>query len=164
MRQYELEFNNGDSEILTANLIAENIIAQVDDEGHEHMMLDEIEDHRILENAIPKSQGTFVTKQGTTRKKRITRGWDLLVRWKGGSSNWVSLKDLKASYPLEVMDYAIKNIIQDEPAFAWWIPFVQKKRDSIISKATTKYWECTHKYGIEIPKSVHKMPLGLIKN
>ena len=154
MRQYELEFNNGDSEILTANLIAENILARVDDEGHEHMMLDEIEDHRILEDAIPKSQGTFVTKQGTTRKKRTTRGWDLLVRWKGGSSNWVSLKDLKASYPLEVMDYAIKNIIQDEPAFAWWIPFVRKKRDSIISKATSKYWERTHKYGVEIPKSV----------
>ena len=29
-----------------------------------------------------------------------------------------------------------------------------KKKEHIISKATTKYWERTHKYGIEIPKTV----------
>ena len=52
------------------------------------------------------------------------------------------------------MEYTIKNNIQDEPAFAWWIPFVMKKTASIISKAATKYWYCMHKFGIEIPKSV----------
>ena len=94
-RQYEVEFLDGQVEILTANLIAENIIAQADNEGHYHLALDEIEDHRVLEDAIPKSKGTYTTKQGTTRRKRTTRGWDLLVRWKDGSNNWISLKDLK---------------------------------------------------------------------
>ena len=74
MRQYEVGFNDGDLETMTANLIAENIIARVDDEGHEHLMMDEIEDHRILEDAVPISKGTFMTKQGTKRKKRTTRG------------------------------------------------------------------------------------------
>ena len=64
------------------------------------------------------------------------------------------MKDLKESYPIEVMEYAVQNQIQDEPAFAWWVPFVQKKRARIISKAKTKYWERTHKFGIEIPKDV----------
>ena len=32
--------------------------------------------------------------------------------------------------------------------------FVQKKRACIISKAKTKYWERTYKFGIEIPKDV----------
>ena len=82
------------------------------------MMLAEIEDHRVLPNAIPKNEGTFMTSQGTTRKKRTTKGWDLLVRWKDGSSNWVCLKDIKASYPVEVMEYAFANKVQDEPAFA----------------------------------------------
>ena len=153
-RQYEVEFLDGQVEILTANLIAENIIAQADNEGHYHLALDEIEDHRVLEDAIPKNKGTYTTKQGTTRRKRTTRGWDLLVRWKDGSNNWISLKDLKESYPIELMEYAICNQIQDEPAFAWWVPFVQKRHASIISKAKTKYWERTHKFGIEIPKDV----------
>lgn len=153
-RQYEVEFMNGESEIMTANLIAENIISRTDEEGYTHKMLDEIEDHRVLEDAIPMNQGTFITKQGTKRKRRTTKGWDLLLRWKDGSSNWVSLKDVKDSYPIEVMEYAINHKIQDQPAFAWWIPFVKSKRASIISKAATKYWDRTHKFGIEVPKSV----------
>ena len=153
-RQYEVEFLDGEIEEMTANLIAENVIARVDDEGHAHLMLHEIEDHRVLDNAIPKSQGTFVTSQGVTRKKRTTRGWDMLVRWKDGSSNWVCLKDMKESYPVDTMEYAIKHNIHEEPAFAWWVPFVKRKSTAIISKATSKYWDRTHKYGIEIPKNV----------
>ena len=76
------------------------------------------------------------------------------MRWKEGSSDCVSLKDVKESYPIEVMEYVISHKIQDQPAFAWWIPFVKSKRASIISKAATKYWDRTHKFGIEVPKSV----------
>ena len=154
LRQYEVEFLDGETEILTANLIAENILAQVDDNGYMHMMIDEIEDHRVLPDAVKKNEGTYTTSQGTIRRKRTTKGWELLVRWKDGSSNWIRLKDLKDSYPVDLMEYAVRNNIQEEPAFAWWVPFVVKKRDSIISKAKTKYWERTHKFGIEIPKNV----------
>jgi hypothetical protein len=49
-----------------------------------------------------------------------TRGWQLLVKWKEGGSDWIPLKDLKESYPVEVAEYAIANKISAEPAFAWW--------------------------------------------
>lgn len=153
-RQYEIEYMDGRTEILTANIIAENLLAQVDDDGHRHLLIDEIEDHRILEDAIPKEQGTFVTNTGRTRKKRTTRGWELYVRWKDGSGDWVALKDLKDSYPVPLADYAVANKIEDEPAFAWWVPFTLKKRISIISKIKSKYWQKTHKYGLRIPKNV----------
>ena len=52
-RQYKVEFLDGRTEVLTANIIAENLLAQVDDEGHRHLMIDEIEDHRVLDDAIP---------------------------------------------------------------------------------------------------------------
>ena len=52
-------------------------------------------------------------------------------------------------YPLEVAEYAIANKIQEEPAFAWWVPFTIKKRERFISKLKSKYWQRTHKYGIE---------------
>ena len=48
LRQYKVEFWDGEVEIMTANLTTENILAQVDDNGYMHMMLDEIEDHRVL--------------------------------------------------------------------------------------------------------------------
>ena len=134
LRQYEVEFMDGEVETMTANLIAENILAQVDDEGHRHLMLDEIEDHRVLENAVPKSEGTYTTQQGMKRKKRTTQGWEVLVRWKDGSSNWVTLKDIKDSYPIELVEYAIRNNIHEEPAFAWWVPFVQKKGERLFQK------------------------------
>jgi hypothetical protein len=46
-RQYKVEFMDGETEILTANIIAENLLAQVDEEGHRQMLINEIEDHRI---------------------------------------------------------------------------------------------------------------------
>ena len=38
-----------------ANIIAENLLSQVDEEGHRHMMIEDIVDHRVMEEAIPKN-------------------------------------------------------------------------------------------------------------
>ena len=38
----------------------------------------------------------------------------------------------------------------------WWVPYTLKKREEIISKAKTKYWKTTHKYGVRLPKSAHE--------
>ena len=108
-RKYEVEYADGQVEELTANIIAENLIAQVDKEGHRQMMLSEIMDHRILSDAIPKAEGTYTNSYGVTRKKLTTRGWELLVEWKGGSSDWIALKDLKESYPVELSHYAVNR-------------------------------------------------------
>eukprot|EP00978_Attheya_sp_CCMP212_P012584 scaffold31458_cov32-Attheya_sp.AAC.1 len=59
------------------------------------MMLDEIVDRRSLESAIPKSKGTYETQRGLTRNVRTTKGWEICVQWKDGSTDWISLKDLK---------------------------------------------------------------------
>ena len=61
---------------------------------------------------------------------------------------------MKESYPVNTMEHAIKHNIPEEPAFAWWVPFVKRKSTAIISKASTIYWDLTHKYGIKIPKNV----------
>ena len=154
-RQYEVEYSDGTIEVLTANIIAENLLAQVDDQGHRHLMIEEIEDHRKNRDAVSKEQGTITTPFGLQRKKKTTIGWEFYVRWKGGSGDWVSLKDLKESYPVPLADYAVANDIQDEPAFAWWIPYTIKKRKTIISKMkSSKHWEKTHKYGVRIPRNM----------
>ena len=154
--QYKVEYHNGDIEILTANQIAENLLAQVDEEGNRQMFIDEIIDHRATKDAITKDKATYITKTGRTRKVRTTRGWELYVQWKDGSGDWVSLKDLKDSYPIELAQYAVDNNLQTEAAFAWWVPYVQRKRRLIIGKLKSKYWQRTHKYGIRIPKSIEE--------
>ena len=38
MRAYEIEFIDGTTETLTANMIAENLLGQVDEEGHRQLL------------------------------------------------------------------------------------------------------------------------------
>ena len=140
-RQYEVVYEEGHSEIPTVNVIAENLLSQVDDQGHRRLMIDEIEDHRVDKNAVPISEGTYVTSRGLKKRKLTTRGWEIFVRWKDGSGTWVKLKDLKDSYPVQLADYAEANNLTQEPAFAWWVPYVLKKRKIIINKVKSKYWE-----------------------
>jgi hypothetical protein len=106
-RKYEIEYADGYVDELPANTIAENLIAHVDDEGCTQMMLDKIVDHRVLPNVIPQSQGTYVNSYGVKRRKTTTRDWELLVEWKVGSTDWVAMKDLKESYPIELGHFAI---------------------------------------------------------
>ena len=116
--------------------------------------MSEIIDHRHDTSALNHTNGYYTTQHGTTRKIRSTKGWDLCVKWKDGSQTWVALKDLKHAYPVQLADYAKLNNIDHEPAFSWWIPYTLKKRDAIISKIKSKYWQRTHKYGIRVPKTV----------
>ena len=139
-RAYEVEFIDGQTEVLTANVIAENILSQINEDGHRHMMISEIEDHRKTPQAIEKKDSTYITRSGMQRNKRTTKGWELFVRWKDGSGDWVALKDLKESYPVPLADYAVANGLLEEPVFAWWVPYTLKKRKAIVQKVKTKYW------------------------
>ena len=60
------------------------------------------------------------SKNGQQRMRQITKGWMFLVQWKDGSSNWIPLKDLKDSNPIEAAEYVVVHKIVDEPAFGWW--------------------------------------------
>ena len=151
---YEVEFSDGHVEELQYNIIAENMISQVDSEGHHYQLLAEISDHRSNHLALTKKNGFIKSKNGNLHPKKTTRGWSIEVEWKDGTVSWVPLKDLKASNPVELAEYAVANNIDDEPAFKWWAKDTLRKRDRIISKVKTKYWRTTHKFGIEVPKSV----------
>ncbi len=51
----------------------------------------------------------------------------------------------------------LQNMLDHEPAYNWWVPHVLKKHDWIISlvcKRTTRYLKRTHKFSIEVPKTV----------
>ena len=153
-REYDVEFTDGSVEKYSANIIAENMYAQVDDEGREHLIMKEIVDHKKDQSAIPISEGKTRSYNGNETPKITTRGWKLLVEWKDGQTSWIDLKDLKDSNPIEVAEYAVANRIVEEPAFKWWVSRTVRKRNRVISKLKGKYWRTTHKFGIKLPKDV----------
>jgi hypothetical protein len=55
-----------------------------------------------------------------TVPRMTTAGWEMEVQWADGSTDWLPLKDLKDSNPIEAAKYAISNGIFEEPAFSWW--------------------------------------------
>ncbi len=72
-------------------------------------------------------------------------------------SSWEKLSDLKESHPLETAEYAVTMGIDHKPAFNWWVPHLLRKGDQIISavaKRSTRFLKRTHKFGIEIPRTV----------
>ncbi len=55
---------------------------------------------------------------------------------------------------MQVAEHATSRNIEEEPAFAWWVPYVLQKRDAIVSAMNSRVLRTSHKYGIELPMSV----------
>lgn len=153
-REYEVEFQDGSTDIYAANLIAENMYAQVDSEGYEQLLMSEIVGHTSDGSAVAADDGFTTNANGASRPRITTKGWKLEVTWKDGTSSWVPLKDMKEAYPIQVAEYAVANKIVSEPAFNWWVRAVLRKRERIISKVKSRYFKRTHKYGVELPHTV----------
>ena len=96
----------------------------------------------------------FTTKNGKHHMRHTSQGWKLCVLWKDGSTSWERLADLKESNPVECAEYAVTNKLTTQPAFAWWVPFTLKCMNIIIAAVNNRYAQKTHKFGIEMPKTV----------
>ncbi len=94
----------------------------------------------------------ITTKTGTRHLCQTTVGWKFLVEWANSSRQWIDLKLLEESNPVQVAEYVTARNIADEPAFAWWVPYVLRKRDVIISAINFRVRRMSHKYGIEVRK------------
>lgn len=130
-RLYDVDFGGFVTQ-LTANQIAENMYSQVDEAGRSEMVLKAIVDHRKGPSAVEKANDLITQKNGRKTPKITTGGWDLKIEWAHGSSNWILLSEVKNANPIESAEYAVQVKIDDEPAFAWWVKPILKKRNQII--------------------------------
>ena len=64
---YEVEYVEGHKALPTANAIAQNMFAQVDDEGSIHVLFDKIFDHRRTALALKQAENFIVTSSGNRR-------------------------------------------------------------------------------------------------
>ena len=74
-REYVVEFPDGAIAEYTTSVIAEHLYSQVDSEGRQYLLLDEIEEHRRDASAVASDDGFYDDER---RKPRITtKGWHL---------------------------------------------------------------------------------------
>jgi hypothetical protein len=156
-REYECTPEDGSVYRYNANVKANNIYSQYEDEGRRHAAWQEIVDHEKDGSAEDLSNGCVLTEQGQRIPKTATKGWKLLCQWRDGSSDWIELKHVKDSNPIQLAEYALANCIQEEPAFKWWVFETLRTRDRIIAKVKSRYWKTSHKYGVKLPHSVQEI-------
>ena len=72
-RVYKVEFPDGSTEEYAANLIAENMYAQVDDEGRQFNILSELVDHKKNDNATS-DEDSYATIRGIRHPLISTKG------------------------------------------------------------------------------------------
>ena len=154
-RSYDVEFPDGTVTSYTANIIAQNMLAQCDVDGNQFRLMEAICGHKT-DGTETLHKDQYIIKGNNKHLRKTTKGWHVCVQWVDGSTSWERLADMKESYPVEVAEYAVANGIDGMPAFAWWVPYVLKKRDRIIAAVNKRYFKRTHKFGIEIPKTVQR--------
>jgi hypothetical protein len=138
-----VQFPDGHTEEFAANTIAENIFSQVDEEGNQYLLLEEITNHRRNGSAIA-SDDKWIQHGSNRQLCRTTQGWQLNVLWRDGSTSWEHLQNLKESNPIQVAEYAVANKLVEEAAFSWWVPLVLKRREQIIGALNSCYHKHTH--------------------
>ena len=151
---YEVKFAGGTRRLYAANNIAQEIYSQGNADGQRDVVVEEILDYcKDPKYAVSKSKQYFY-HNGRKCMRRTTAGWKILTRLKDQSEMWVPLSQLKESSPVKLAVFAQSKGIADEPVFSWWVPYTLKKADRIICKIKSRIKVTTHKYGVEIPKSI----------
>jgi hypothetical protein len=83
---HEVEFPDGQLKECAANVIAENVLTQVDSDGFSLTMMEAMIAHRKDETvAGPMADKHLTTPSGQKRLRKTAVGWSLLVKWADAS-------------------------------------------------------------------------------
>ena len=76
---YDVEFPDGQVKEYAANIIAENMLTQVDSDGMSTTLMEAIVDHRRDDEKALQHHDKYVqTKNGRRHLRKTTKGWELL--------------------------------------------------------------------------------------
>ena len=82
---YNVEFPNGQVKEYAANIIAENMLTQVDSDRYSLSLMDSIIDHQRDPSQVILIEDKYITtKSGQKQHRKTTEGWKLLIKWKEG--------------------------------------------------------------------------------
>jgi hypothetical protein len=84
---YEVDFPDGELKEYAANILAENMLSQVDHEGHNKILMRDIIDYKRDEAmAVPIEDKYLTTRSGQRRLRKTTQGWSFLEIGRMGQS------------------------------------------------------------------------------
>ena len=81
-REYKLKYNYGTHDNYFANVIAKNLYSQVDSEGNQFLILEDISNNKSDETAIAVADEFIRIWCGKNNPKNTTRGWELITQMK----------------------------------------------------------------------------------
>jgi hypothetical protein len=161
-RVYLAQFPDGSISEYAANVIAEAIYDQTNDEGHEDSLFSSIIGHEFNhvalyteEDIAPEDRLSQVDLIPSITPSCIksTKGWKICVEWLDGTSSWHPMVEIKNCFPVQLAEYAIQHQLQDNSAFNWWVKHTLHKKQRIIAHVHSRYSRRTHKFGIQVPNS-----------
>ena len=136
-RVYEVELPDGTYyNNYSANVLIKNIMANADDNGQTALMLEDIIGHRFNDDCVHETDRWYETSQGSRKHRITTKGCDINMLWKDGTSSWIPLKDMKESNPIEVAEYVAHCDLASHLVFSWWVPRTLKHKQKIIKQVT----------------------------
>ena len=89
--RYDVQFPDGSVKPYPANIIAENILNNVDADGYHSQYLDGILEHSVSDSAVSKENMWTVTKRGNRRMRQTNSGWKFKIRWNDGTLSMLGL-------------------------------------------------------------------------
>ena len=91
--------------------------SQVDSEGLLHSILSGILYFSKDTTAAQKGDQYIITKSGQGCIQKSTGGLNLLISWKYGGKNFITLLVMKEYNPIEVAEFTTAHRISNEPSF-----------------------------------------------
>ena len=135
---YDVEFPDGNIKKYSANVIAENFHVNCDSEGYYSSMMVCILYHKRDGSALRMNEKYMKCKNGQMKLRQTTVGWSFLVIMKDGTESWTPLRVLKESNHVDIAEYVLARKINNEPAFAWWVPYTLRKQYFIVSSIDSR--------------------------
>lgn len=82
-----------------------------DTNGNQHVLVDRIINHQKDGHAVHKDDA-YTIIQGRCHRKKITRSWKFCCQWKGVTTSWARLADLKECNPVEAAGYLLTPLLR----------------------------------------------------
>ena len=93
---YEVEFIDGQVKEYGANIIAENMLSQVDSDGYSLMLMEGIVNYRKDESVAIGMEDKYITmRNGQQRLMKTMARWELLVQWKDDTELWTKISVIR---------------------------------------------------------------------
>ncbi len=146
-----VEFPDGEQHDINFNTLAEHLYAQVDEKGNLTQLFEGIVGHHKNSRAIEKADQCYMVN-GRKVKKKTTSGWDIEIEWMDNTTSWLPLKEVEATNSVELAEYAIKNQIDTEPPFDWWVKETLKRRKRLTKLSQRRHVKSSYKFAIKIPE------------